>query len=135
MKVTTKLLVMSKRPKHRRKRNSKGKKGKLGGRYSFLIPHCKLVRFSIVKFYSLLKILRYSFVWLLVICNVFITCVKEHNNLNLTNQNGEFLEMKDVMCTRRFNKVTDIYKLCKLSNYCSNCHAHDRITLRNTIQT
>jgi hypothetical protein len=27
---------------------------------------------------------------------------------------------------------TDIYNLCKLSNHCLNCHAHDRVTLMNT---
>jgi hypothetical protein len=27
---------------------------------------------------------------------------------------------------------TDIYNLCKPSNHCLNCHAHDRVTLMNT---
>jgi len=135
MKVTMKLLVMSMRPKHQRKRNSKGKRGKLGDRYSFLIPRYKLVHFLLL----ILFIIKDTKIFIcLASCYlqcVFKTCVKEHNNLNLTNQNGKFLEMKDVVCIWRFNKVTDIYKLCKLSNYSSNCHAQDRITLRNTIQT
>jgi hypothetical protein len=44
-----KLLVRSMRPKHQGKRKSKGKRGKLGGRYSFFITRWQLVDFFIAN--------------------------------------------------------------------------------------